>query len=183
MSTTIPLDKSQLRARLRERRRAVTPEEAHGAALAIVPKLDALPGVLPGQTIAAYLSMPGEVEAAPLIAWCRRRHLRVAVPAARGDGYVWAELAGDEVLATGPMGIPEPAHPRTVAAETLDWALVPGVAFDRAGNRLGHGKGHIDRLYSAARRCRKIGIAFAWQLFDAIPHEPHDVPMERVLVP
>ena len=176
-------EKRRIRAEMRALRRGVTPESARLAGVAIAARLDELAGgVAPGAFAACYLSMRDEVDSAPLIEWCRGRGLRVAVPASDGaGGYRWAELREGEPLATGPMGIPEPAEEREVDPRALSLALVPGVAFDGAGHRLGHGNGHIDRLYAAAASCRKIGVAFAWQVLDSVPCEPHDIAMDVIV--
>lgn len=171
---------------MRPLRGAVTAEEALAAGRAIAAQLDSATIGMEtrGAVAACYLSIAGEVDSTPLIEWCRGKGMKVAVPVSDGEsGYVWAELESDGAIAKGPMGIPEPVGTRIVSANELALALVPGVAFDKRGYRLGHGHGHIDRLYASASQCRKIGVAFAWQVFDEIPFEQHDAKMAAVLTP
>ena len=176
-------DKRKLRAAMRQTRHAVAAEEALAAGRSIAARLDAIARFVakPGAIAACYLSIAGEVDSAPLIEWCRAKGMSVAVPASNGaNGYAWAELKPGCGMADGPMGIPEPAGTRIVQPQELALALVPGVAFDRHGYRLGHGRGHMDRLYADARDCLKVGIAFDWQVLDEIPFETHDVRMDTI---
>jgi len=83
-------------------------------------------------------------------------------------------------LKKGKFGIPEPEHPVWAGPQELDLVLVPGVAFDRAGNRIGRGGGFYDRLlrrYSAVR----AGICFDFQILETVPAEPHDCRMDRLV--
>ena len=63
---------------------------------------------------------------------------------------------------------------------TIDLAIIPGVAFDLNGNRLGRGKGYYDRLLPKLS-CHTIGICYPYQLIDEVPHEPHDVPVDEII--
>ena len=79
--------------------------------------------------------------------------------------------------------MPEPVAPEWTDPAELDLMLVPGLAFDRAGNRLGFGRGFYDRLIARCRPdLRTLGVAAPWQLIPAVPAEPHDRPMTAILV-
>ena len=78
------------------------------------------------------------------------------------------------------MGIDTPVSGETLPPEKLDLVLVPGVAFDQSGNRLGFGKGYFDR-FLAKCLCPAVGLAYELQLVDAIEARPHDVPMNRIV--
>ncbi len=139
------------------------------------------------RTVALYLPHgPAEPDTAGLFAACRREGRAVAVPAWDGGArdYFWASLAPDEPLAPGPLGILQPVAPRRVAAAAIDLFVVPGVLFDRAGTRLGHGAGHIDRLLAGRRAgVAVLGLALPWQVVEGpIPRGSLDVPADRVLV-
>lgn len=92
-----------------------------------------------------------------------------------------------EHLHSGSYGIPEPGaeegnkYDPDTSTETL--VLVPGLAFDRAGNRLGRGKGHYDRFFADPRNCScvKVGVAWELQIVDKVPTKPHDVPMDYIV--
>ena len=125
------------------------------------------------RTVAAYLALVREAQTADLIEAAYAAGKRVCVPAWRADqqGYAFAWLTRDAALKPGRLGILEPTH--------LDW-LVPVVAFDAHGRRLGHGGGHFDRLLS---RCPavKIGLAFEVQRLAAVPVEAHDIGLDLVV--
>ncbi len=97
--------------------------------------------------------------------------------------YQWAPGA---VWRSGPYQVQEPDPTTWPLAEItdVDIALIPGMAFDSEGGRLGRGAGYFDRLLGSADcRALKIGIACSWQLVPKIPHEPHDVRMDFVVTP
>lgn len=83
----------------------------------------------------------------------------------------------------GYRGIPEPQpHCALIRAEAIDWVLVPGVAFDAAGRRLGYGGGYYDRLVPALRSdAKRIAGAFELQMVDHVPAAPHDAPVQGIV--
>src|SRR5690606_23017064 len=96
---------------------------------------------------AAYLSLPSEPGTGPLLQWLRERNVAVLVPLSRADRSLdWVEHAPGAVAA-GPLGVPEPSGPTLgpEALATCGVALVPALAVDHAGNRLGRGAGYYDR--------------------------------------
>lgn len=93
-----------------------------------------------------------------------------------------ADVATD--LVAGVWGIlePDPARCAAVAPSGVDWALIPGLAFDAANGRLGYGAGFYDRLLpDLSRNTPRIAAAFGCQIVDAVPREPHDYPVDRVV--
>ena len=133
-----------------------------------------------------YLPFGIEPPTADLAADLRARGGIVCVPVWDiGAGrYALAELPADAEIAPGHGGIPEPVGTRRVDPATVDLFVLPGLLFDRLGTRLGHGRGHLDRLLAARRPgAAVLGLAFPWQIAaDPIPREAHDVPMDAVLV-
>jgi len=124
------------------------------------------------------------VQTAPLIAACRRAGKRICVPAydARAGHYRFAWLTENDALTRGRWGIPEPTVPEWVEApeKTVHLVLVPGLQFDRARRRLGHGGGYFDRLLEGLTAC-KIGLAAEAQLARRVPVEEYDVVMDLVV--
>lgn len=160
---------------------------ADAAAADLAPLVRADPAWNAARTVALYLPHgPWEPDTAAIVADCRRSGRAVAVPAWDRDArtYFWAALDPDAPLEPGPLGIPQPAVPRRVAPDAIDLFLVPGVLFDAAGTRLGHGAGHIDRLLAGRRPgAAVLGLARAWQIVPGpLPRTPFDVPADRVLV-
>lgn len=137
------------------------------------------------KTILCYVSLPYEVETWLLIEEMLESGKRVIVPVVQQDELILSELR-DPVkdLAPGAFGVWEP-HPRAIRPmrpEALDLVLVPGLAFDRRGQRLGHGQGYFDRLLTRLPKTTPtMGLCFDFQLVDYLPTHPHDQRVHTVL--
>ncbi len=137
-------------------------------------------------TVLFFAPLADEVDIWPLLLESLAAGRPIALP--RFDAglgrYVAAgvtDLPAD--LATGKFGIREPApHCPVLGARQVDWILVPGVAFDRQGNRLGRGQGFYDRLLAEIQGVR-CAVAFDEQLVRELPAEPHDRRMDLVVTP
>ena len=88
---------------------------------------------------------------------------------------------GDDRLTEGAFHIDEPTGTAFTDYAAIDLAVIPGVAFDRRGNRLGRGKGYYDRLLPRIPTAYKLGLCFPFQVLNQIPAEAHDIPMDEVL--
>ena len=127
-----------------------------------------------------YRAKPDEPGTELLLADLLARGMRVVVPARRGRGYGWAEVDASTRWRAGAHGIPEPARIRPVAAAELRVVVVPGLAFDARGGRLGHGQGHCDRLL-ADNGALMGGLCPERRFVADVPQEPHDVRMDVVV--
>ena len=109
----------------------------------------------------------------------------MAFPRVSGKGSLSLHFALLDELLPGSFGIPEPeADLPLVNMADIDLILVPGVAFDRQGGRLGYGKGFYDRLLSrSAKLPLLVGISFDETLYDKVPSEPHDIKMNYIVTP
>ena len=121
-----------------------------------------------------------------MVAEARRRGLRVVVPVTLVNErrLLLAEFEGPETLVTGPFGIPEPRPEgrKIVDLARVDALVIPGVAFDEHGNRLGWGAGFYDRLLEGARPdVPIIALAYEGQIVPAVPPEGHDVRMSVIV--
>lgn len=125
-----------------------------------------------------YHSLPDELYThAFLKKWSGRKHFYLP----RVNGVNLDILPYEQShLELGSFHIEEPVGDDVVDTSILDLIVVPGVAFDRRGGRLGRGKGYYDRLLSGTR-ATKIGVAYHFQLLDEIPVEAHDVPMDMII--
>lgn len=138
------------------------------------------------ETVAAYCSYRSEVETQGLLELLTEHPVRLFLPRVSDcRNYLTLHEVNDlaEGLKPGAFGIMEPDPKRYPAAKPstkIDAAFVPGIAFDRRGIRLGHGKGHYDRLFTEYYVRTKIGLAFSGQIVDAAPSEPHDAAMDRI---
>jgi 5-formyltetrahydrofolate cyclo-ligase len=161
-------------------------EVCRSHAAAISRQLLALPELVGARTVLTYAALPAELDPSAAIAELRGRGVRVAYTLIEAPGILGIHLVRSETeLVPGPLSIRQPSHnaPR-VAHDEIDLVIVPGVAFDETGARLGYGGGYFDRLLPMLRAdCARIGIAFDEQLLPEIPSEEHDVRVDVVLTP
>ncbi|QDU77710.1 putative 5-formyltetrahydrofolate cyclo-ligase [Bremerella volcania] len=134
-----------------------------------------------------YVSVRNEVKTMGILREVLLRRGQVVVPYCLADNQLGLFLLTDlQELERGTFGISEPIAElraeRTISPETIDTLVMPGVAFDRRGNRIGYGKGYFDRLLHQLRSdCRKIALAFDCQIFADIPTEPNDLPVDHLI--
>ena len=179
------MTKAALRDAMRQRRAQVDAAARAAASEAVTIALLARPELAAAAEVACFLSLPQEIDTSAFVAACHRLGKRVCVPAwspARGD-YFFARLVPETALVPGPLGVSEPAAATPVKPETIDFAVVPGLAFDRRGGRIGHGGGHFDRLLAGCGPvCCKVGIGYAWQVVAGdLPQTARDVRMDLVV--
>ncbi len=169
-----------LRREVLARRDRLLPEERRRASRAIAQRFWGLAEIASARTLHVSLSTGSEVETADVVAEARRRGLRVVVPVTLVNErrLLLAEFDGPETLAPGPFGIPEPQPEgrKVVDLACVDALVIPGVAFDEHGNRLGWGAGYYDRLLERVRPdVPIIALAYECQIVPAVPPEGHDV--------
>ena len=181
------MDSTDEKRASRRRARALREEHAGDEPASFLAAMRARPEWAAARVAMLYVPFGTEPPTADLADDLRARGGTVCVPvwdpaAAR---YALAELPPDAALAPGPGGIPEPVGTPRVDPASVDLFVVPGLLFDRRGTRLGHGRGHLDRLLAARRPgAAVLGLAFPWQIAAGpLPREPHDVPMDAVLSP
>ena len=148
----------------------------------------ALPEFVHARTVLTYLDFGGEVRTRDYVPKLWQLEKRVAAPYCMAHELRLFHLKNMDELAPGAWRILEPKPEwrarldRNVEAAELDLIIVPGVAFDRKGDRLGLGKGYYDRFLRQVRPdAVKIALAFECQMVDEIPVLPHDVRMHKVI--
>lgn len=170
------MNKAILRREAAQRRDALADREAKS--LAICERIIAGPLFRAASAIHCYLPMRSEVDTRPLILSALAQGKRVAVPVvalkAAELGHAWLQSLDAETLTTGGFGTAHPRNLRPSQPGEWDLIIVPLLAFDRRGHRLGYGKGHYDRLLATAT-ATTVGAAFAAQELAALPAEPHDI--------
>ena len=175
-------DKTQIRCLMRQMRKALPREEKAAADASICGRLAVRLRGYP--TVAAYLASPDEINLTPLIKDLLKAGTNVVVPRWGGATYRLSRLDGLEPqnLRKGPMGILEPLLCDMVEPVDVSAWIVPGLAFTRGGLRLGYGGGWYDRLLGqASPDAPRIGVAYAFQLLDGLPAEPHDINLTEVV--
>ncbi|MCR5313983.1 MAG: 5-formyltetrahydrofolate cyclo-ligase [Bacteroidaceae bacterium] len=133
--------------------------------------------------VVLYHALPDEVSTRRLLDNARLMGKRVLLPKVVGDDLELREYVDEHSLEPGPFGILEPvgkAFPQEQYS-TVDLVVVPGMAFDAYGNRLGRGKGYYDRLLPRLQRAYKMGICFPFQMVEQLPCEEHDIRMDEVI--
>jgi len=175
------ISKTALRASARAARAALTDDERREAAGRLTSRLERLPELRLAHTVVVFAATRDEADPAGLLAHLRRRGVRTLYPRVRDEHLELVAAADLADLRPGYRGIAEPVGP-AVHADTVDAVLVPGVAFDPAGGRLGQGGGHYDRLLaSLPDTAPRIGVCFACQVVPSVPREPHDAPVDLVV--
>lgn len=154
----------------------------------VIERLVSLPEYQSAGMVLFYVDVRSEVRTRWFFPEVLQAGKRLVVPYCDGAELKLFRLLDLSELVSGRFGILEPEpklrdHPdRGVVPDELDLLLVPGVAFDRTGGRLGHGFGFYDRLLkSAGPGIPKIGLAFACQIVPKVPMEPHDVALDAIV--
>ncbi|MFE0459960.1 5-formyltetrahydrofolate cyclo-ligase [Kitasatospora sp. NPDC058965] len=181
-------DKPALRSRLLARRRELSPEQRAAAAGALAER--ALTLVPPGAVVAAYVSVGAEPGTRALLTALHARAVPVLLPVLLPDNDLdWARYDGDDRLAPAGRGLLEPTGPRLgpAAVCTADLVLLPGLAVDRRGLRLGRGGGSYDRvlarLAAAGVEPLLATLLYGHELLAEVPAEPHDRPVHAAVTP
>ncbi|EME68177.1 5-formyltetrahydrofolate cyclo-ligase [Paramagnetospirillum caucaseum] len=176
-----PLDKTDLRRVARQRRREVALAQGPAAARALAGLAGAL-GLAARAVVAGYWPLEGEIDPLPLMEALAARGHVLALPAVTETGGIleFRRWSPGEALETGPHGTRHPAAAPPVVPAAL---LVPLLAFDRRGFRLGYGGGYYDRTLAGLCRDGRIltvGLAFATQEVDTVPTDPWDIPLDLI---
>lgn len=176
------MDKQELRKQVRAAKREVPLEDKIRRSMPIMQQVGELALFQSAQTVLLYWSMDDEVYTHDFVRqWYQKKCL--LLPCVDGDDLLLRRYTGPDSMQPGPQfGIPEPTGPVFDELDKIEMIIVPGVAFDRHNNRMGRGRGFYDRLLKTTPKAKKIGVAFSFQLFDTIPTEPFDVPMNLVVV-
>jgi 5-formyltetrahydrofolate cyclo-ligase len=135
------------------------------------------------KTVMFYVSFDGEVKTKGMIEEAQNLGKVIAVPVCQKNKMIKPCLLNEEAkLVRGPYGIWEPASKRGLALKDIDLIIVPGLAFDRWGSRLGRGKGYYDRfLKRLVPKTKSIGLAFDFQILPNIPTTERDVNVQRII--
>lgn len=170
--------KQALRRFIREQKKKYDAAWREEVSDAILARLEQNPLFQEASCLLFYHSLPDEVQTAKFLQkW--HPHKRFILPVVEGDHLLLREYDPAN-MQTESFGIAEPQGDLFENPEQIDLAIIPGMAFDRKGNRLGRGKGYYDRLLPSIK-APKIGIAFSWQLLEEIPIEPFDETIDAIL--
>ena len=182
------MTKGETRHFIRQKRGQLEKAWIAEASRAAQERLAGLPVFERASAVFCYLALEREVQTAWLIDECLRTGKTVGVPCRKAEGgpYAVAGLGGDTETLSGPFGLREPVAPHWLRVETIELVVVPGVAFDASGGRVGHGGGHYDRLLAGVGTggrmdAEKVGLAFEFQLMGRVEKTRHDIDMDWVV--
>jgi len=140
------------------------------------------PRIGEAKTILMYHSLGDEVDTHDAIDALVKMGKKVLLPVVVDEGEMEVrQYEGPSKLEKGAFNIKEPSGRKYDSLEDIDVAVIPGVAFDSANNRLGRGKGYYDRFLASIPQSYKIGVCFEFQKIKSIPADAHDVKMDEVL--
>lgn len=130
-------------------------------------------------SILLFYGTEQETDTSDLIDYSLKHGKKVFLPSA--EQLMITEVKKRDILIEKRHGIKEPSIAAKILPTQIDLAIIPAMAFDRSGHRIGHGKGWYDRLLPQIRTKHKVGICFQEQLLDKIPDEVHDIGVDLVI--
>ena len=180
----LPRTKVALRRHLLARRRTLDASDVEAAGVAVVDWIVKAPWFEAARTIGIYAAVHGEVPLAQLLPKAEGRTFAFPRVDASSRRLSFRALEVGTALELGPLQIPTPPliGSREVPLDTIDLILVPGVAFDHDGMRLGQGGGYYDATLPSTTALR-VGVAHEWQVVELLPREAHDVPVHYLVTP
>ena len=176
------MDKKDLRKFIRMQKGMFSAEQLEDMSSAVISKLMAHPSVKGANTILVYHSLNDEVNTHGILDQLVAQGKRVLLPAVISDTEMELRCyEGPQDLSDGFFNIMEPIGKPFTDYADIDVAVVPGMAFDSRGHRLGRGKGYYDRLLPLLTNAYKIGICFSFQFIPGVPADEHDVKMDEII--
>lgn len=172
------MNKERIRARIKAQKALFSDDERHETARAAFALLEKHASFLMASRILMYHSLPDEL---PTLEFIDKWHGTKQFYLPRVNGVNLDILPYDKSrLRLGAFQIEEPQGDDVADVSEIEMIVVPGVAYDRKGNRVGRGKGYYDRLLATSRAV-KVGLAYDFQMVDEIDAEPHDVRVDVVI--
>jgi len=173
--------KSALREQFLNKRSAVSDKSVIFKSRQIFNKIIQIKQLNKTGNFLVYLPVQNEVDTGQIIEYLFWRKSSVFVPAfiKSNSRFEAVEFTASDQLETGPYQIPQPKNLRPVEIDHIDAAIIPGVAFDKLGTRLGYGKGVYDKLLDGFSGL-KIGLSYDFQFLEKLPKERHDMVMDMV---
>lgn len=178
--------KKLIRERMHKQRNSLSFEEVREKSKKIKDTLFSLSYIKESNKIMTYVSFKNEVSTIDIINELLKMGKEIIVPICDTKDYtlIPSRILSMDELSVSYFGIMEPKEPfiRPVDPKDIDVILVPGLAFDRNRNRLGHGKGFYDRFLRGVKDdAIKIALAYDFQILDSIPAEDWDIPMDLII--
>lgn len=175
------MDKSALRRKIREKKRQMTEQQIEEKSRLLADKFLASDAYCRAQTIYGYLPYNQEVRTVPMLQQAQLAGKKVAVPKVYGDEMKFIYLTDLSAVEKGYAGIPEPVADGPVARDPQALVLMPGLAFDKEGHRIGYGGGFYDKFLSAEPGHPTLALCYDFQMLEHLETEEYDIPVDWVL--
>lgn len=175
------VDKKALRQEIRQQKRAMTEEQIVSASERLGKLLVESPLYQQAKTIYGYLPYNQEVRTTPMLQRALSEGKRIAVPKIFGDEMKFIYLDDLSKVEKGYSGIPEPIEDGPVAEDKTALVLMPGLAFDKQGHRVGYGGGFYDKFLAAEPEHPTLALCYAFQLLPELETEEYDIPVDCIL--
>lgn len=176
------MTKKELRCFVRQQKESLSADFPIWSA-EICRKIMDLPVWQKSRVVLLYHALPDEPDLQSLMDAALACGKYVLLPVVDNDDILLKPYEGMGHMQKGAFGIYEPSgtvFPQSRYAE-IELALIPGMAFDQSGHRLGRGRGYYDRFLPRITQAYKLGVCFPFQLLDDVPHESHDIPVDGVM--
>ena len=175
------MDKQALRKEIRDKKRAMTEAEIVAASQRLAELFVASEAYRQAKTIYGYLPYNQEVRTVPMLQHALADGKRVAVPKCYGDEMRFIYLEDLSQVEKGYCGIPEPIADEPIAEDETALVLMPGLAFDPQGHRMGYGGGFYDKFLEKEPNHPTIALCYEFQMLEHLETEAHDIPVDTVL--
>jgi len=174
------MDKRTLRAAIRQQKRAMTPEDIAEKSAALCAMVLASPEFQAAKTIYGYLPFNQEVDLRPLLQRSLDMGKQVALPKCYGSQMRFILVTDLSCVQPSPFGAPEPTEDEPVARDKDALIIVPGLAFDDLGHRIGYGGGYYDRFLAAEPEHPTMALCYDFQVVSRLEPEEHDIPVQTL---
>ena len=175
------MNKQELRRIIREKKRAMTPAEIEAKSAALGRLFRDTDAYRRAKTIYGYLPYNQEVRTVAMLEQALADGKRVAVPKCYGDEMRFIFMEDLSLVEKGYAGIPEPIADGPVADDETALVLMPGLAFDREGHRIGYGGGFYDKFLAAEPSHPTLALCYDFQMLEHLETEEYDIPVDTVL--
>lgn len=175
------MDKTELRREIRARKRTMTEAEIEERSAKLAQLFFASRAYQNAKTIYGYLPYNQEVRTVPMLERALKDGKKIAVPKVYGEEMKFLYLDDLNAVAKGYAGIPEPIADEPVAHDETALVLMPGLAFDPQGHRIGYGGGFYDKFLAAEPNHPTLALCYEFQMLPKLDVEDHDIPVDTVL--
>lgn len=175
------MNKQELRKSIRARKRAMSLDEIESRSAKLLELFTATEEYQNAKTLYGYMPYNQEVRTVPILQKALEDGKQVAVPKVYGDDMKFLYITNFEDFAKSEFGIPEPIADEPIAQDETALVLMPGLAFDPAGHRIGYGGGFYDKFLSAEPNHPTVALCYEFQVLPQLETEEFDIPVDKVI--